>query len=158
VADRFWAKVDREGPLLRPELGKCWVWTASTNQWGYGQFNAREHQCTLAHRFAWRLSFGDAKEMCVLHKCDNPRCVNPDHLFLGTRTENAADKVRKHRQSRISLPGSRNPIAKLSEEQVTQMRALARSGVSGAELGRRFSVSKSTACRAIRGALWRHVA
>lgn len=89
--DRFWAKVDRSGD--------CWVWTAYRNRNGYGQFwfNRSLH---LAHRVSWILTNGSIPDgLCVLHQCDNPPCVNPAHLWVGTQVENIADRDAKGRQN-----------------------------------------------------------
>lgn len=97
---RFWAKVDKNGPTIRPKLGPCWSWTASTHNAGYGQigFNKR---IAYAHRVAWELCVGPIPDnLLVCHKCDNPPCCNPTHLFLGTDSDNAWDKVRKGRAPR----------------------------------------------------------
>ena len=97
--DRFFVKVNKKGPVPShcPELGPCWLWTAATTIYGYGQFffNGRLEG---AHRVSWRLHIGEIPDgRCVLHRCDVPRCVNPAHLFLGTKRDNALDSVRKGR-------------------------------------------------------------
>ena len=86
---RFWAKVHK--------TSTCWLWTASTNKCGYGQFNYKG-MCHLAPRFAYLIAIGSIPDtLCVLHRCDNPRCVHPDHLFLGTQTDNLRDMIAKGR-------------------------------------------------------------
>ena len=97
---RFWAKVDKNAPK------GCWVWTASTfvGRNGYGKFNAGTTAATAktvyAHRFSYELVNGPISEgLDVLHACDNPPCVNPDHLRLGTPVDNAADMVRRKRDA-----------------------------------------------------------
>lgn len=96
--DRFWAKVDMRGP------DECWLWTASrfTDRYGYGKFNAGTRQdetnVVYAHRFAYALMHGPIPDgMQVLHSCDAPPCVNPQHLRLGTPRENTDDKMRRGR-------------------------------------------------------------
>ncbi len=93
----FWSKVNKEGPVLYGKLGQCWNWSAGCDNKGYGavRFNGRNEK---AHRIAWLYSFGVVPNtLCVLHRCDNPPCVRPSHLFLGTRADNNADMTRKGR-------------------------------------------------------------
>lgn len=94
--DRFWAKVDKSGD--------CWVWTASVfrERLGYGKFqtgsNRGESRVAYAHRVSWELHFGPIPNgLFVCHHCDNPPCVRPDHLFLGTAADNVRDMDRKGR-------------------------------------------------------------
>lgn len=95
----FWAKVDRSGG---PDA--CWTWIgAVTAKWGYGCFQVGGGQVRGAHKVAWLLTHGDTQGLCVLHRCDNRVCVNPAHLFLGTKRDNAQDKLRKGRDSTSSL-------------------------------------------------------
>jgi len=98
---RFWGSVDKNGPYPQhvPELNNCWVWTASKTQKinGYGVINFRGKRWTSS-RVSWILHNGEIPPgMCVLHKCDNPACVNPDHLFVGTYLDNVKDMMRKGR-------------------------------------------------------------
>jgi hypothetical protein len=83
---RFWSKVDKNGPVLVPALGPCWVWTASRFRTGYGQFRLGP-RIQLAHRVAWLLTNGAWPRECALHRCDGGAlgCVRPDHLFDGSR-------------------------------------------------------------------------
>lgn len=97
VETRFWTKVDKNGPTIRSELGPCWVWTASTMPSGYGQFGMA-YNVLAAHRVAWTLVNGPIPDgQFVLHRCDNRPCVNPSHLFLGSKRDNTQDMVRKGR-------------------------------------------------------------
>lgn len=90
--ERFWAKVDRRGP------DECWPWIGATNNRGYGQFWYGGGQ-RLSHRIAWLLLRGPVGDLFVLHRCDNPICVNPAHLFLGTHQDNMQDMVTKGRHA-----------------------------------------------------------
>lgn len=97
---RFWVKVNKAGPTPEhcPELGSCWEWRASRTKWGYGHFYVRGKDLG-AHRASWVIAMGAIPQgLCICHHCDNPPCVNPAHLFLGTHKTNAEDKYRKGRQ------------------------------------------------------------
>lgn len=144
----FWTKVDFNGPIVRQDLGSCWVWTAHRNGNGYGVFmyDCRSYS---AHRISWFLTCG-AKlgKLHVLHRCDNPGCVRPDHLFKGTHATNMIDKAQKERGNRT----------KLTAATVRQIRLLYGTGsFSRAALGERYGVSQGTISDAIMRRTWRHV-
>lgn len=86
--ERFWSRVEK-GP-------DCWVWTGPRGQRGYGQINVGGRTLRV-HRVSWAMHHGDPGELFVCHKCDNPPCVRPDHLFIGTHTDNMRDKISKGR-------------------------------------------------------------
>lgn len=163
---RFWAKVEKSGPVPChvPELGACWVWTGALDPQGYGRFRPVRR----AHRASWIIATGeDPGKLCVLHRCDNPRCVRPEHLFLGTRTDNARDRESKRR----SLVGEALPHAKLTPEIVRAMRARYVKTLSGFGYGSKgavqpdglsaiaaaFGVSRATVHLAVTRRTWRHV-
>lgn len=94
MIERFWSKV------LVGGAGECWLWLACRNKNGYGLFRYKgdpPHNIGRAHVAAWRIVNGDTGGLHVLHRCDNPPCCNPEHLFLGTQQENIEDMHRKGR-------------------------------------------------------------
>ena len=97
----------------------CRLWPGYTDRFGYGRLN-RNGKTLLAHRFVWTQTFGPIPSgMCVCHSCDQPSCVNPNHLFLGTQADNMRDMARKGRSTRLE----KNPSAKLTAEQVRAIRS-----------------------------------
>lgn len=154
---RFWSKVDKCGPVPAhaPQLGPCWVWTAYRNPFGYGEVGRKNpRRVESTHRVSWELHAGlSAGDLCVLHKCDNPACVNPTHLFLGTRSENMDDKVRKGRQHR----GERSPNAILRESDVPEIRRRLASGESQSKIGAAFGVKRVAISAIATGRAWKHV-
>jgi len=109
----------------------------------------------LAHRIAWELkNNGPVPDgQCVLHHCDNPPCVNPNHLFLGTNAANMLDMVEKDRQAR----GEQHGESKLTEVDVRQIRRWYDAGMTKTEIAKKFGVSRSTIYRALSGVNWKHV-
>lgn len=155
LRERFWSKVNKSGPIVRAELGRCWEWTGYKLK-GYGRITAgpRSLHVLYAHRVAYTLYVGAIpKELHVLHKCDHPPCVNPAHLFLGTEADNSTDKVRKGR----SASGERHPQARLTAKQVRQIRALVASGAKRKDVARQFHVHYMTVVFIVTGKTWTRV-
>ncbi|HEX8011565.1 MAG TPA: HNH endonuclease [Casimicrobiaceae bacterium] len=121
---------------------------------GYGALTIRRRYW-LAHRFAYECVKGPIPPgMCVCHACDNPSCVNPEHLWLGTNADNVADKVVKGRQ----LRGEKAALAKLTEAKVRTIRAEYAAGVAGyKKLARKYGVNRTTIRPIVRRKTWRHV-
>jgi hypothetical protein len=162
---RFWEKVKLAAK------GVCWERQAGLDKKnGYGKFGV-PGGWDRAHRVAWRLVHGEIpKGMFVLHECDNPKCVNPNHLYLGTKKDNAQDRERRGRGNhavglrygRHTHPGqtrgAKNGRAKLDEHGVQELlRRHFKQGVTKAELAREYSLSKTTVGHIVSGKLWPHV-
>lgn len=157
-ADRFWPKVDRQG------ADDCWEWKASRNPQGYGWFwDAERKRMVGAHRVAFELANGalpampsgrcGASGVLVLHRCDNPPCCNPAHLFAGEQEDNMADMRKKGRAP--DNTGTKNPNAKLTAAQVEEIRSRY-TGAYGeqSQLAREFGVWPSTIRVIVLGKKW----
>lgn len=155
LAERFWPKVRKH---RHPD--KCWSWRASTHKDGYGWIKIAGRM-DLAHRASWMVNFGAIpRGLYVLHKCDNPVCTNPKHLFLGTQIDNMKDMSAKGR--RIGRPtsgkGERAGGAKLTEKQVLAIRSrYAMGGVSQCALAKRYGLTPSPIGQIINRITWRHI-
>lgn len=140
--DRFWALVERRGEK------DCWEWRGGLNQHGYGSFWFNGGSI-MAHRFSYLLAHNElpvGKSVC--HSCDNPPCVNPAHLWVGTRADNKNDSVRKGRHARGASCGR----SRLTSEQVTIIRHTSRKTT---ELAKSFGVARSTIRRVRAGLTWK---
>ncbi len=138
--------------FVKRETG-CWEWTECRDSNGYGLFFRGAGKSRLAHRASWEFKNGPIESgWFVLHRCDNPCCVNPDHLFLGSQQDNIMDMVRKQRNQR----GSRRPAAKLTEDVVRSIRST--TDKSHTQIAREFGVARSVITNVINRKAWRHVA
>ena|SRR5689334_17005961 len=141
-------RFDQHVPLR--ESGTCWLWQGYRHDCGYGLLSIKKRNF-YAHRIAWEMFRGPIPDgMHVLHRCDVPACVNPEHLFLGTNDDNIADKVSKGRQPRGETQGS----SVLTDSDVKAIRS---SQESSRLLAERFRVSQSNIYQVRTGRTWAHI-
>lgn len=156
VADRFWEKVNKNGPIVSSVDSQCWIWTDHLTKDGYGKFYAGKGKSRYAHRTAWELANGDPGSFCVLHKCDNPACVRTDHLFLGTQTDNMRDMHDKCRGSHAT--GNRHPNAKLTDDDVRVIRIIySLKLMNQPMMAKIYNVGLTVIGKCLRGETWKHV-
>lgn len=166
----FWKWVDRKAGRR-----KCWPWTGALNENGYGRVRYQGVEWK-ASRLAWTLTHGDPGPLCVLHKCDNPPCCNPRHLFTGTLQDNTQDMMRKGRHPRnrtgylptgdrhhsrlrpeVVARGEDNGSAILTEAKVRKIRQLRSEGFTMQSIAARFRVAKGTIVFIVKRETWKHV-
>lgn len=153
--ERFWEKVNKNGPTMPHMDTPCWMWTATKIKNDYGQFHS-ELKTESAHRYSYRIRYGPFFEILdICHHCDNPGCVNPEHLFIGTHQDNMQDKKEKGRVTR--LIGTKNKAAKLTDNQVIEIRKLFASGTSIHQLAKTFCVSRVNIRRIVNMNIWKHI-
>lgn len=129
----------------------CWEWGATRSRAGYGVIQESGRLRKFAHRLSYEIFVGDPTGMSVCHHCDNPGCVKPSHLFLGTQADNMRDMRGKGRAAR----GERNGMAKLTRAEVKRIRELANDGaLSQRQIGNRFGVHQQTVSRIKLGLRW----
>lgn len=142
--------------IPEPNSG-CWLWTAAHNGSGYGLISNGPPRTSVwyAHRASWLLHKGeDPGGLWVLHRCDNPYCVNPDHLFLGDPSDNTQDCIKKGRSKIYTWYGSRSGMSKLTESAVNIIR---KSNKTNSSLAREYGVSTVTVTLAKNVKTWRHI-
>jgi hypothetical protein len=150
-AARFWNKVIK--------TDGCWIWTGQRSQSSlrYGKFNycvLHKQKTISAHRFSYLITYGSISEAeCVRHTCDNPICVRPDHLIIGTQADNINDKVIRNRQAKGESHGS----AKLNSDKIREIRTLFSMGKKVSEIADLYQMGKTTVSDIIKGRTWKHV-
>ena len=142
----FWSKV------LKIEDG-CWLWQGAKKHDGYGLLN-RLGKMKLAHRYSWELANGPIPEgKYALHHCDNPACVNPEHMYLGSKKDNARDKILRGRDT---TRGEGNIHSRLTEAQVREIIPL-KGVISGCKLAKKYNVNPGSIHAIWRGKAWKHI-
>lgn len=185
VEQRFWKKVNKNGPTISYVGTPCWVWTGAKDDYGYGTFFYLA-KTEKAHRASYMMHCGEIpNELWVLHKCDNPPCVNPNHLWLGTRIDNVQDMEKKgradhpggdrhgfrtkpesrptgERNGAYTKPESRrtgikNGRARLTDNQVIELRELRKQGATYKQLMERFNIGQTTVSHIVNYDNWKHL-
>ena len=143
---RFWSRVD-----VKSE-SECWEWTRGTTSDGYGVFHFG-NSSIRTHRFSFQQHFGQIREHdCVCHTCDNPKCVNPSHLWVGTRADNNADKEAKQRGVHPDQSnGEGNTNASITTPEVIAIKVMARKGMPQARIAAFIGVSNAAVCMIVQG-------
>jgi hypothetical protein len=148
-SDKFIEKIESKIIIGNPD--DCWIWDGKfSSTTGYGQL-MHMYKGYSSHRLAYLLYFKEIPEgLCVLHKCDNRKCVNPNHLFLGTKGENNTDRKNKKRSS----IGENRPLSKLTEDDVRYIKT---SEDSSRKLARKFGINKNVILGIRKNITWSHV-
>lgn len=161
TAETFWNKVKRGRP------DECWEWQGYLNRGKrsyencYGRVDIFGKQGIYVHRIAYYLANPNSIDLVrgdglfVLHKCDNAKCCNPSHLFLGTHQENMDDKVKKGRQ--IHYRSTESPRAKFSEKDVRDIRSMRANGISVMKIKTKYKVSKSAITHLLTGRTYKDI-
>jgi hypothetical protein len=151
IEDRFWNKVAKQP-------SGCWNWRGSIGDKGYGQFRIIKSKQVIAHRFSFELANGPIPAgLLVCHTCDNRRCVNPAHLFLGTYKDNTQDMMRKGRESGPPICFGNKNAARLTPADVIQIRQLHSAGHSQVRLALDYGVSGGCISLIVRRETWRNI-
>lgn len=163
IEKRLWSRVDKSG--------ECWTWTGPVDRKGYGYMYVRPGKGGGVHRFTHRVSYELSTgrpipdNMLVCHRCDNPPCVRPDHLFLGTQSDNLKDMRTKGRhavgeriwKNRFHWKGTQHHMSKLTPDIVIEIRKMHRRRTSMSNIALRYGVSGNTVRDVIYGVTWSHV-
>lgn len=142
---RFWSKIKFDTP------DKCWEWQSALTKDGYAHYHAKrlnnKNVDVRSHRYLFILIFGELqKDTCVLHQCDNRKCVNPNHLFSGTNKDNVDDRMKKGRHGFGRTFGKSHPMSKLTDEMMVEIRTRLSRGDVQRKIASDFSVSPALIC------------
>ncbi len=158
--ERLASHLNRNGRQVG-DLTPCWEWTGKTDKDGYARITVQTPagpRGVRVHRIAYELSNGPIPDgLWVLHRCDNPLCSNPAHLFLGDNATNQQDCIRKGRRGRTGPRGERHPSAKMTEALVREARARHAAGARLRDLTRDYAVTKGNMWNILHGRAWKDV-
>jgi len=147
IKERFFSKIEK--------TDTCWIWNSVRLTGNYGYFKYLG-KYVRAHRMSYILANGHIPDnLLVLHTCDNPPCVNPEHLYLGTQKDNIKDKFDRGRNPNVN--GSKNPVSKLSENEVLKIRELNKEKYSNEIIAKMFSIDSSAVSLIINRKRWKHI-
>lgn len=148
--ERFWSKVDRRGP------DDCWEWTGFCERYGRFKVDGKNME---AHRFALMVTNGEPTldNIYALHRCDNPPCCNPAHLYWGSNGDNQRDAYSRNRRVAPGVRGSRNGKSKLTEYEVVEIKELIKTGFKAGFIAKKFGRAYTTISEIRRGANWKWV-
>lgn len=152
---RFWSRVNITGLL------DCWLWKGTCMPFGYGLTKGLDGRTTVAHRISWEITKGAIPQgMFVLHICDIPQCVSPNHLYIGTQKDNIRDAIERGRFHYIDPPhGTDCKHSKLTEAQVLEIRELAKTGqMKQTDIGERYGISGPMVSFIKLRKRWKHLA
>ena len=154
--ERFWTKVDKENSDIFYDGIRCWEWTEGLSPYGYGMYRRNGHNI-FAHRYSYLLKFGEFDtKLYVLHHCDNRKCVNPSHLFLGTQLDNMRDMAKKERG--VIPVGENHGNSKLTEKNVIKIYKMYDSGnYTQREIAKALGVDFRTINYVVNGKSWNHI-
>lgn len=156
---RFWRFVNKDGPIVRPELGPCWLWTGALHNNNYGNFSITRRRMVYAHRYSWEIHHGHPGDMSVLHKCDVRNCIRESHLFLGSQMDNIRDMHKKGRANDVNkCRGQAHHLSKLTEGEVRRIRSLRDSGERVIDIAKMFGIVESNVWNIVSRRTWKHVA
>jgi len=136
VLKRFWNKVEKKTDV------ECWEWSASRNKYGYGRININK-KVMKCHRLSFEIYYKRfiSNGLCILHSCDNPKCVNPNHLSEGTHQDNMNDMINKGRHAK----GEKITTSKLKENDIVEIRKLLKeTNLTQKQIGKQFNIARST--------------
>ena len=156
ILDKFKSKI------ISLEKNKCWVWFGDKDKYGYGRFYYNKVKTRLAHRISYlhynNISEDSIKDLNVCHHCDNPPCVNPEHLFLGSQLDNVKDMIAKGRANYVGVKGEDSVSSVLREYEVLEIfDMLNKSELSQKEIANIYGVTDMTISNIERGETWKHL-